>query len=929
MKKQHTRTGATLKWNELGPKDVAGRVSEMAFTKNKKPFAGGDMGGVWSNNDISSNLNWQMKTPNIYSYYNISSVATHPSDANIIYFATGKTYGNITKKPGDGIFKSVDGGLTWNVVSITKPANCFNRTAFINKIKVAMNGDVFVATARVMNASIDADTNGIFVLSSDNTTFKRIIGTSLNSIGFDIERAANGEMWFSCLDIPNSNTQRALYRSTFNGTKWNAIPQTSSAGAGFSPLPINEDIQRVELACAPNNANVIYALYHMDPSDIRVYKTTDGPTSPLGTSMWTKCTDPLPQVPNIVSALSAMINRDLAIVVDPNDKDIIYIGSLKVARGNISGSTAQWTDISSVALHEDIASLVFFPNSSKELYACTDGGVYKCKNPATTTPFWTYNSVNLNITQFNSCAMNNTMAYNFLAGAQDNKTQWLKNASGISTSVVVGSGDGLSCFMGTKLTTLAGDNLYKMVLSNNLTTTDMDFHTAMYKDAFPFAPNFGACPPQTLYSIGNATTPIAADLDDENDVLISKSAISGSLFFITNLNNTTPNCTPIQSQTVNIPGMPFDASCIKVSPEASSTIKRFYVADNSGKLYKVTWTSGSAINATAIDIMGTLPLGQVIVGIDVQGINDNEIVVVYENTGASTQNIFYTNNYNATGTSVPTWTSLESSGVSPIQGLPVRCVKFLRQGANNTMGAKIVIGTEIGCYTATSLTTGTSTVWTPDENGPDIPITQIQYRPASDGLLLMSTYGRGLWKSDTYTGYSLDFIPNIYGCQYQLANTSTGATGIVEWEVNGDGIYDASGNTLGTCILPGAGNIVTMRIGGVGGPSISKSLVDLTPICPTCGYPCCGGGGGGGSSKVGNNTDFSLFPNPTNGLINMLGDISSIRKIVIFNLQGKVIGEYDSFENRLLDISNCVSGFYLVKVIDINGNNKVYKITKE
>jgi len=225
MKNYKTRTGPTLKWNELGPKDVAGRVSELAFTKGTfRPFAGGDMGGVWSNPGISSNFSWEKKTPDIFSYYNISSIATHPNNASIIYFATGKTFGNITDKPGDGILKSINGGLTWHVVNITKPANCLNRTAFINKIKVANNGDVFVATAKG-NSNIVADKNGIFVLNAANTTFNLLvgglgggifIGTDANSIGFDIERSVNGDMWFSGLDKPTSPTQRALYRARWD-----------------------------------------------------------------------------------------------------------------------------------------------------------------------------------------------------------------------------------------------------------------------------------------------------------------------------------------------------------------------------------------------------------------------------------------------------------------------------------------------------------------------------------------------------------------------------------------------------------------------------------------------------------------------------------------------------------------------------------------
>jgi len=342
------------------------------------------------------------------------------------------------------------------------------------------------------------------------------------------------------------------------------IPQISNIG-GSSSLPANNTIQRVELACAPSDANVVYAFYHHGLGDVAVFKTTSGAPATLVSSIWDPCTDPQTQVPGVMST-SAQVQRDLAIIVDPNNKDIIYIGSLKVARGEFTGSNAVWTDITtSTVPHVDIASMEFYPQSSTELYACTDGGIYKCKNPAT-APVCTYNSVNLNITQFNSCAMNNTTAFNFLAGAHDNGTLWLKNASGISNSEVVGDGDGLSCFMGSNLTTLGGNDMYKMVLSNNSGAYDMNFHTAMHKDAFLPVPNFNACSPKTLSAIGANTVPIAADLDDENHALITKGAGSGSLFFIANLNNTSPNCNTIASQTVAITGMAFNPKCIKVSP---------------------------------------------------------------------------------------------------------------------------------------------------------------------------------------------------------------------------------------------------------------------------------------------------------------------------------------------------------------------------
>ena len=154
--------------------------------------------------------------------------------------------------------------------------------------------------------------------------------------------------------------------------------------------------------------------------------------------------------------------------------------------------------------------------------------------------------------------------------------------------------------------------------------------------------------------------------------------------------------------------------------------------------------------------------------------------------------------------------------------------------------------------------------------------------------------------------------------------------GPVEWDTNGDGIYDATGNTLSTCMLTGSSNTVTMRIGGVGGASISKSLIDVTPPCSTCGYPCCDiGGSGGGSAKLTNNTpEVTLSPNPTSGKLFINGDITRIERIDIFNQQGELVNKLIAISNEI-DITTYSPGIYLFKLKYKNGEIQTIKIVKE
>jgi len=80
---------AGLKWIEVGPNNVGGRVRTIAInTKSKKIFAAGVSGGLWYCPTTASIETWT-KVNDFYDNLNITSIAIHPADSNTMYFATG------------------------------------------------------------------------------------------------------------------------------------------------------------------------------------------------------------------------------------------------------------------------------------------------------------------------------------------------------------------------------------------------------------------------------------------------------------------------------------------------------------------------------------------------------------------------------------------------------------------------------------------------------------------------------------------------------------------------------------------------------------------------------------------------------------------------------------------------------------------------
>src|SRR5207302_3028290 len=106
-----------LVWREVGP-FRGGRVTAVAGSSAQPlvDYMGGTGGGVWKT--VDGGLTWLPVSDKFFTAGSVGALAVAPSDPNVVYAGTGESpiRGNLS--PGDGLYKSSDAGKTWKKIGL-------------------------------------------------------------------------------------------------------------------------------------------------------------------------------------------------------------------------------------------------------------------------------------------------------------------------------------------------------------------------------------------------------------------------------------------------------------------------------------------------------------------------------------------------------------------------------------------------------------------------------------------------------------------------------------------------------------------------------------------------------------------------------------------------------------------------------------------
>ncbi|MBS2213138.1 T9SS type A sorting domain-containing protein [Carboxylicivirga mesophila] len=146
---------AQLDWVERGPGNVGGRTRGFIIDPKDNTgntwFAGSVGGGIWKTSDAGQS--W-VPVSDDWPNMAVSSLAIAPSNPNVLYAGTGEGFYNVDAIMGNGIFKSVDGGVTWNLLSSTEGNGAFR---YVNRIAIDKDDEniIYAATNWGIYKSLD------------------------------------------------------------------------------------------------------------------------------------------------------------------------------------------------------------------------------------------------------------------------------------------------------------------------------------------------------------------------------------------------------------------------------------------------------------------------------------------------------------------------------------------------------------------------------------------------------------------------------------------------------------------------------------------------------------------------------------------------------------------------------------------------------
>ncbi len=411
-----------MRARSIGPAGMSGRVAavDVVLRDRNIVFVGGATGGLFRSRD--GGLTWEPVFDG-QPALGIGAVAVFQANPDIVWAGTGEGNPRNSAGVGRGLFKSLDGGTTWRRVGLEGSER-------IHRIVPHPRDPDIVYVAALGPAWSDGQERGVYRTRDGGATWERVLFRNERTGAADLimdpsnpDRlfAAMWEFrrdpWFFTSGGPGSG----LFVTSDGGDSWEQLGAADGLPAG--------DLGRIGLGISPSDPDVVYALVEATKSAL--VRSDDGGRT------WRTISDR----PGI--APRPFYYADLR--VDPKNENRIYSLHSSIQVSEDQGRT--WsTVVSSQVIHGDVHELWIDPDDPRRMIIGEDGGIAFTYDRGA---HWRFVE-NLTLAQFYHVSVDTETPFNVYGGLQDNGSWWGPSDVWEGRGILnahwrrVGGGDGFS-----------------------------------------------------------------------------------------------------------------------------------------------------------------------------------------------------------------------------------------------------------------------------------------------------------------------------------------------------------------------------------------------------------------------------------------------------------------------------------------------------
>lgn len=388
---QNTLDLDALKYTYVGP-TRGGRSTTVTgvHSRSNEFYMGTTGGGLWKTTDYG--VSWKNVSDGFFKTPSIGAVRVATNDPNIVYVGTGSDGLRSNIITGKGIYKSVDGGKSWQEAGL-------ENSGHIGALEIHPGNHNIVFVAAIGNAFTANEERGIFRTKDGGQSWEKVLFIS-DTTGFaDLEfMPSNPNIIYATAwraerkpwTIISGGKENGIYKSMDGGDSWIKVGKGLPEGI----------LGKIDLAVSAADSRRVYALVEAPGEQGGLYRSDD-----QGESF------------KQVSSANWLMHRPFYfcnVDADPQDADVVYVNGIRFGKSTNGGQ--DWTYLQTP--HGDHHDIWISPHDSKLMIQANDGGSNVSHNGGKT---WSHH-FNQPTAELYQVEVDNQYPYWLYAGQQDNST---------------------------------------------------------------------------------------------------------------------------------------------------------------------------------------------------------------------------------------------------------------------------------------------------------------------------------------------------------------------------------------------------------------------------------------------------------------------------------------------------------------------------